>query len=178
MSPVTTQRKIYTKQTFFFCFFFLFFHRFKRFGCILRMLYLYETNKHFKKNIFHTLKPALYLFPYLNNLLTLKKLTLLTKKKTKGGRGFILHITLFISILFFFLFYSLICVFFFNFNSILQHYIYWRLCFIMFFNSLFIRLSHIHDPGCRYDVLTLLTWFFSSFSNKLFFNQFYHLTLG
>jgi hypothetical protein len=114
--PVTTQRKIYTKQTFFFCLFFLFFHKFKRFGCILRMLYLYETNKHFKKNIFHTLKPALYLFPYLNNLLTLKKLTLLTKKKTKGGRGFILHITLFISILFFFSFLFFNLCFFFQFQ--------------------------------------------------------------
>jgi hypothetical protein len=75
------EKYIQNKHIFFFYLFFLFFYRFKRFSCILKILYLYETNKHFKKNIFHTLKPALYLFPYLNNLLTLTKLTLLTKKK-------------------------------------------------------------------------------------------------
>jgi hypothetical protein len=110
------EKYIQNKHIFFFYLFFLFFYRFKRFGCILKMLYLYETNKHFKKNIFHTLKPALYLFPYLNNLLTLTKLTLLTKKKTKGGRGFTLHITLFISILFFFSFLFFNLCFFFQFQ--------------------------------------------------------------
>ena len=161
------EKYIQNKHIFFFYLFFLFFYRFKRFGCILKMLYLYETNKHFKKNIFHTLKPALYLFPYLNNLLTLTKLTLLTKKKKKKKlkeEGVLLFTLLYsFQYCFFFLFYSLICVFFFNFNSILQHYIYWRLYFIMFFNSLFIRLSQIHDPGCRFDRLTLLTWFFFFF---------------
>ena len=111
------EKYIQNKHIFFFYLFFLFFYRFKRFGCILKMLYLYETNKHFKKNIFHTLKSALYLFPYLNNLLTLTKLTLLKKKKKLKEEGVLLFTFLYsFQYCFFFLFYSLICVFFFQFQ--------------------------------------------------------------
>ena len=115
------EKYIQNKHIFFFYLFFLFFYRFKRFGCILKMLYLYETNKHFKKNIFHTLKPALYLFPYLNNLLTLTKLTLLTKKKNKLKEEGVLLFTLLYSFqycfFFSFLFFNLCFFFQFQFYS-------------------------------------------------------------
>jgi hypothetical protein len=115
------KKYIQNKYIFFLClFFFLFFQRFRRFSCILKVLYLYETNKYFKSSVFHTSQPALYLFPFTNNLPTLTK----KKKKPKRGRGFTLPLfTLLYS--FKYCFFSLICVFF----SIL----------ILFFNIIFIR---------------------------------------
>ena len=96
---------------FFFLFFFLFFQRFRRFSCILKVLYLYETNKYFKNSVF---TPHNQLYICFHSKKKKKGFTLpkkKKKKKPKRRRGFTLPLfTLLYSFKYCFL--SLICVFF------------------------------------------------------------------
>jgi len=65
---------------FFFLFFFLFFQRFRRFSCILKVLYLYETNKYFKNSVF---TPHNQLYICFHSKKKKKGFTLPKKKKKK-----------------------------------------------------------------------------------------------
>jgi hypothetical protein len=143
------------------------------------MFYLCETNEHFKNSVFHTSKLALYLFPCPISLLTLTKLTLLKKqKKTKEERGFTLPLFILLYSLQYYLFFlSLICVFFFNFNSILQHYIYGRLCFIIFLIHFYKVIPDPRSGPQVWRVNSIDLTFFILFLID-FFCQFHHLTLS
>jgi hypothetical protein len=66
---------------FFFLFFFLFFQRFRRFSCILKVLYLYETNKYFKNSVF---TPHNQLYICFHSKKKKKGFTLPKKKKKKN----------------------------------------------------------------------------------------------
>jgi hypothetical protein len=139
MNSLLHREKYIQNKYFFFNFFFLLFQRFKRSSCILNMFYLCETNEHFKNSVFHTSKLALYLFPCPISLLTLTKLTLLKKQKTKTKeeRGFTLPLFILLySLQYYLFFFSLICVFFFQFQFYSSTLYLWEIVLHNFFNSL------------------------------------------